>query len=362
LTVSEMFVKNNQVCRGPYDLFSLILSCHASNNCFLCIMKGPFTVLPMVNIASIDLGSHTARLLIAGVGESGEIFEPLMRKRSYVYLAEDFDPVLKRISTEASARAAMVLKDFSRAMADRRVNRVVAVATGVVREAANRDAFLREIFEKSGLRVKAISGEREAFLTGKGALGALGIHEPPSFVFDLGGGTTEFLCQREKGGEEGIVVKSVSLGAMVLTKAFLKSDPPLEGEMSALSEHIDQTLNRKCPYFKEDGPVIGTGGTVTALCAMNNDILLNEIVPERINGLKLTLFQIESCLEKMRHLTIAQRIERLGLDWGRSQVMVAGAAVVAGLLRHLNTSELLVSMSDLLEGALMDFFEGEQHG
>lgn len=284
-----------------------------------------------------------------------------MRKRSYLYLARDFDPVLKRISAKASARATTVLKDFSKAIDDWRVKRVVAVATGVVREAVNEDEFLAEVFEKSGLRVKTISGEREALLTGKGALGALGINAPPSFVFDLGGGTTEFLCQREKGGEEGTVVKSVSLGAMVLTKAFLKSDPPLEMEMKALKEYIDQTLNRKCPYFPENEPVIGTGGTVAALCAMENDILLNEIVPERINGFKLTLSQIESCLEKMRHLTIARRIER-GLDSGRAQVMVAGAAVVAQLLRHLNVSEFTVSMSDLLEGALMDFIEGEQHG
>jgi len=315
----------------------------------------------MCNIASIDLGSHTARLLIARVGDDLGLFKPLMRKRSYLYLARDFDPVLKRISAEASARAATVLKDFSQAIDDWHVKRVVAVATGIVREAANNAEFLAEVFEKSGLRVKTISGEREALLTGKGALGALGINAPPSFVFDLGGGTTEFLCQREKGGEEGTVVKSVSLGAMVLTKAFLKSDPPLEREIKALKEYIDQTLNRKCPYFPENEPVIGTGGTVVALCAMENDILLNEIVPERINGLKLTLFQIESCLEKMRRLTIARRIER-GLDSGRSQVMVAGAAVVAQLLRYLNVRELTVSMSDLLEGALMDFIEGEQHG
>ncbi|MCP4578690.1 MAG: hypothetical protein GY846_20635 [Deltaproteobacteria bacterium] len=315
----------------------------------------------MCNIASIDLGSHTARLLIAGVGNEFGSFKPLMRKRSYLYLARDFDPILKRISAEASARAATVLKDFSKAIDDWHVKRVVAVATGIVREAANEDEFLAEVFEKSSLLIKTISGEREALLTGKGALGALGINDPPSFVFDLGGGTTEFLCRREKGGGEGITVKSVSLGAMVLTKAFLKSDPPLEREMNALKEYIDQTLNRKCPYFPENEPVIGTGGTVAALCAMENDILLNEIVPERINGLKLTLFQIESCLEKMRRLTIAQRIER-GLDSGRSQVMVAGAAVVARLLRYLNARELTVSMSDLLEGALMDFIEGEQHG
>ncbi len=315
----------------------------------------------MCNIASIDLGSYTARLLIAGVGNDLGSFKPLMRKRSYVYLARDFDPVLKRISAEASAHAITVLKDFSKAIDDWHVKRVVAVATGIVREAANNAEFLAEVFEESGLRIKTISGEREALLTGKGALGALGINAPPSFVFDLGGGTTEFLCRRERGGEEGTVVKSVSLGAMVLTKAFLKSDPPLEREMKALKEYIDQTLNRKCPYFPENEPVIGTGGTIVALCAMENDILLNEIVPERINGLKLTLFQIESCLEKMRRLTIARRIE-WGLDSGRSQVMVAGAAVVARLLRYLNVRELTVSMSDLLEGALMDFLEGEQHG
>jgi exopolyphosphatase/pppGpp-phosphohydrolase len=67
----------------------------------------------MNNIASIDLGSHTARLLIAEVGNNGEMFDPLIRKRTYLYLAKDFDPILKRISTEASARAVTVLKDFS---------------------------------------------------------------------------------------------------------------------------------------------------------------------------------------------------------------------------------------------------------
>jgi len=317
----------------------------------------------MHNIASIDLGSHTARLLIAQVGDDDGAFEPLMRKRSYIYLAEDFDPVLERISMEASARAATVLKDFSRAIEDWQVKQVVAVATGVVRKAANRDGFLKEIFEESGLRVSAISGEKEARLTGKGALGALGIKNPPFFVFDLGGGTTEFLLSLFPGhGKEGMVVDSVSLGAMVLTNAFLLSDPPAEKEMKALVAYIDQTLDRMCPSFPGNGPVIGTGGTVAALCAMQNAISPNAVVPEKINGFVLALFEVESCLEKMCRLTTAERIEHLGLDSGRARVLVAGAAVVSRLLRHLKVSELLVSMSDLLEGALMDFLEGEQHG
>ena len=99
-------------------------------------------------IASIDLGSHTARLLIAREGDAAGSFKPLMRKRSYLYLAKDFDPALKRIGAEATARAVTVLKDFAKTMAERQIKRVVAVATGVVREAANQDEFLAEVLKK----------------------------------------------------------------------------------------------------------------------------------------------------------------------------------------------------------------------
>lgn len=312
----------------------------------------------MNHIASIDMGSHTARLLIARVNEDGKTFEPLMRKRSYIYLAKDFDPVLRRLSTEGSARTSAVLRDFSEAMENRRVTRIAAIATGVVREAANRDEFLAEILKESGLAVTAISGEEEAVLTGRGALQALDIKEPPFFVFDLGGGTTEVVCH----GKEGPMVDSLPLGAMVLTNAFLSSDPPVKQEMAGLLEHIDQLICEKCPAFEAQGPVIGTGGTVAALYALQNGISLSALVPEKINGFSLSLFEIESCLEKMRRLTTAQRIEHLGLDQGRAQVLVAGAAVVSRLLRYLNAGEVLVSMSDLLEGALMALLEGEQHG
>ena len=312
----------------------------------------------MNHIASIDLGSHTARMLIARVNEDGRTFEPLMRKRSYIYLARDFDPVLRRLSAGGSARTSAVLRDFSETMEDWQVTRIAAIATGVVREAVNRDDFLAEILKKSGLSVTAVSGEKEALLSGRGVLQALDIKRPPFFVFDLGGGTTEVVCH----GKEGLKVDSLPLGAMVLTNAFLSSDPPVNKEMTGLWEHIDRLIHERCPAFEARGPVIGTGGTVAALYALQKGISLSALVPEKINGFSLSLFEIEACVEKMRPLTTAQRIERLGLDQGRAQVLLAGAAVVSKLLRYLNAGELLVSMSDLLEGALLGLLEGEQYG
>ncbi len=309
------------------------------------------------NIASVDLGSHTARLLIARVGNDLQTFEPLLRERSYCYLAKDFDPVSKEISRRASQRAIAVLREFSGAMKDRRVEHVVAVATGVVREAVNRAEFLKAVLEETGLGVTVISGEQEALLTGKGALGALGVKGPPFFVFDLGGGTTEIFFQEH----EDPVVNSLSLGAVRLTNAFLATDPPAQSEMGNLIAHIDRTLEGKCSGFKAGGPVIGTGGTVAALCALKNGISQDAIVPENINGLPLALTDVMSLLEKLSRLTVAERMDRLGLDPGRAGVLVAGAAVVARLLRVLKVSEFRVSMNDLLEGALTAFLEGERN-
>ncbi len=313
----------------------------------------------MVTLASIDLGSHTARLLVARMGENGLVSEPLNRERAYVYLAKDFDPALKRISAAGRARAVSVLKDFMRVAESRGVTGIAAVATGVIREAANREDFLLELSEKTGVDVTAISGQEEAMLTAKGVIGALDIKTPPFFIFDLGGGTTEIVCRRTG---DAAVVTSLPLGAMKLTNAFLKSDPPLDKEIRALEEHVYGLLNEKCPFFEAEGPVIGTGGTVTALYAMHNGIPHHAIVPENINGRVLGRSGIQAALDGMRRLTTAQRIERLGLDSGRAQVMVAGALAVTGLLRHLKAREITVSMSDLLEGVLTDYLEGEQYG
>ena len=45
----------------------------------------------MTNIASIDVGSHTARLLVAEVTGDSRLFRPIHRERGYIRLAEGFE-------------------------------------------------------------------------------------------------------------------------------------------------------------------------------------------------------------------------------------------------------------------------------
>jgi len=249
----------------------------------------------------------------------------------------------------AAARAAGVLTEFAGLMRDYGVDRYRAVATGIIREAMDRDRFLAHIREETGIQIEVISGEREALLSGRGAVTALGIRRS-YLVFDLGGGTTEFL--QERGGMP--TPCSISLGAAVLTKRCIRSDPPDKQELDAISSEIDQRLKEAGIRKGEHMTVVGTGGTVTALAALIDRVPADDITPEQLNGRVLAFSQLETSLEQMKALKSEERVARLGLDRGRADVIVAGVLVVMGILRFMGVRELTVSMSDLLEGLLIE--------
>lgn len=314
------------------------------------------------NVASIDIGTYTARLLIAEASGTSRTLRPLVRERSYIRLGQGFnDKEEKVLQPQAMERTLEVLGDFLQHIRKFRVSRVLAVATGVVRDAANRGAFLESIFEHTGIRARVISGKEEALLTGKGVLNALGIGERPYFIFDLGGGSTEFLM----GSREKPVLESVPLGALIMTQDHILADPPENEHISSLLTRVDETLSRVhlVPLgIGEDVMVVGTGGTVTTLACILHGIPLQEICRERVNGLVLKVSEIEGLLDRIKGLNTHERSSLPGLDPDRARVILAGVLITLSILYFLKSDELTASFSDLLEGILIDDFDGEGNG
>jgi exopolyphosphatase/guanosine-5'-triphosphate,3'-diphosphate pyrophosphatase len=316
----------------------------------------------MTNIAAIDIGSHTARLLVSKTIGSPGLFQPLIRKRSYIRLAQCFDHQKgEGIGPEAIDRTLSALTDFSIVAGKYDVNKIHAVATGVVRRAANRDHFIDLIHSKTDIKVNVISGEREAELTRKGVLHGLNIETGPFVIFDLGGGTTEFII----GEKEDAQIKSLPLGAAVLTQGFLRSDPPKKEKLEILENHVDEVLEgafQKETDLGNDHLMVGTGGTVTTLAALIYQIGVQDINPERLNGLVLRKDQIGDLFEQLKSLTIDERLRLPGLDQGRADVILAGIMVVIRILHCFRSVLMKVSLSDLLEGILITYLEGEEDG
>jgi exopolyphosphatase/guanosine-5'-triphosphate,3'-diphosphate pyrophosphatase len=308
------------------------------------------------NIASIDIGSHTARLLVSPWGEGAPRLSSLLRRRAYIRLAEEFEaPEKKTIKPAAVKRTLRVLDDFVTCAGRLGVTEIVAVATGVVREANNQAAFLGAIREHTGILVKTISGEEEAFLTGLGVRHALQIFDEPFVIFDLGGGTTEFLIG-VKGRAQAF---SLPLGAAIYTHRFIRSDPPAAREIESLEKEISAVLQAfHGTRLVEGNPLVGAGGTVTTLASLIHKISIDEISPERMNGLTLAMTDLEGLLTKMKKMARQERVDLLGLDPERADVILAGFLMVMMIMRCFQSSELKVSLSDLLEGTLIDFLGG----
>jgi exopolyphosphatase/guanosine-5'-triphosphate,3'-diphosphate pyrophosphatase len=304
-------------------------------------------------LASIDIGSHTARLLVCQKTDFSKGLRPLQRKRAYIRLAEGFSRHGSlRIQPEAVERTLGALEEFATAAKKLRAESIQAVCTGVVREAANRDDLLKQILDRTGIQARVISGDEEARLTAKGVLHALRFQGRSSMIFDLGGGSTEFVY-----GEQGHQsVQSLALGAMVLTQKYLISDPPGKEEMGALEREVDDLLEKAFPrvgFLEEMDLLVGTGGTVTTLGAMLHQVGIEEISPKRMNGLILRKDQLEGLFDRLRTATLDERLELPGLDRGRADVIPAGCAAVLRILCFFRSRQLVVSLSDLLEGMLL---------
>jgi exopolyphosphatase/guanosine-5'-triphosphate,3'-diphosphate pyrophosphatase len=312
--------------------------------------------------SSIDIGSHTARLLIAQIRGPERPLNVLARKRTYTRLAEGFNETGPKILSEGGVeRTLEALRVFSTLNRRFQVQNVWAVATGVVREAENRDLFLRRCHETSGVHVKVIQGQEEARLTSKGVLGTIQPRGNPFVIFDLGGGSTEFFCDHH--GE--IFARSIPFGAARLTHRYLMSDPPAESALRAMRTQIDAGLKAAFPPpFKRGAvqSVLGTGGTMSSLVGMMNGIAAEMLVPEKINGITLSTAGIEATYNRLKRTRLEERLSVWQLDRGRGDVIIAGTLVVLSILDFFCMKEVIVSMADLLEGILLDAIEGGPHG
>lgn len=311
--------------------------------------------------AAIDIGSHTARLLIAEPSLNDARLKALMRKRTYIRLSEDVDQKKGSIIQPAAIdRTINALNDFLTDIQLSKIHLINAVATGVVRTALNRKAFLDQIQDQTGLLLKVISGKEEAALSAKGVLSELKIQSDTFCVFDLGGGTTEFYIQNVK----NTLVRSIPLGAAVLTHSYLAVDPPEKGQLRLLSGYIDQKLKDSGLDLLRNSRALfiaGTGGTVTTLSLMQMDLSPESFNAEQVNGVVLKKSWLKALFDKMCLMGTDQRSQLPGLDINRSGIILAGCLTIIKILEYANAVQLTVCLSDLLEGILLNHFEGENH-
>ena len=314
----------------------------------------------MKKIASIDIGSYTARILIAEAAEAPMIFHPLDRDRRYIRLADGFDKGggLELDST-AIARTVETIEDFVSKIGKYKVDYISAVATGVVRRALNRKTLLDSIHKRTGVTARVISGEEEARLTDLGVCNSLKLSGEQRIIFDLGGGSTEFIFSQ--GNQR--VFRSIPLGAMTLSQLIFSADPPTDLMIHESSTKIDRIIRKGLPDKTEGkkAVIIGTGGTVTTLAAIANQVETQAISPERLNQTRLSRENITNIFQELKKMNVIERSQVAGLDRERADIILAGSMAILRVLKYFNSHELFVSLSDILEGLIIDHLKENEN-
>jgi exopolyphosphatase/guanosine-5'-triphosphate,3'-diphosphate pyrophosphatase len=314
-------------------------------------------------MASVEIGSNSIRMLIAEQGAAGTPLIPILRKRAITRLGEDFNknrsgtlkpgPIVRSIAT---------LKEFLEIANRFGVASPIAVATGVVREAANRDAFIALIAEQLGCEIEVISGQEEARLTEIGVLSSFRPRPQSVGIFDLGGGSTEFILKN--GGKSTYV--SIPLGVVTSMETYFASDPPKDHEISRLSEHIQDMCDRKLAALRELKSeacvLLGTGGTAVTLSAIIHGVSGNNFSKETLHGLSIGKKAAEDLFENLKDLPAAGRLSTVGLEPGREDIILPGTLIIVKFMDYFGKDEIIISYSDLLEGILIQHTEGARDG
>jgi len=122
--------------------------------------------------------------------------EPLHNERYSLRLGEGVF-LRHRFSEEIFKKATKAFSHFKEIMDEFGVTRYRAVATSATREARNRDAFVRQVKQKSGIVLEIISAKEESRLGREAVISALGPESPPRCIIDLGGGSLEISVLRD---------------------------------------------------------------------------------------------------------------------------------------------------------------------
>ncbi len=299
-----------------------------------------------MRIASIDIGTNTFRILVGEVKDKE--FKRLYIDRVITRLGGGFIKE-KRIPEDSADRAVGVLRGFAGILKDYRVEKVRAVATSVVRESINGYEFLERVQGETGIRVDVISGEEEARLTVKGVLKSVSVNSRYSVIFDVGGGSTEYVLV-EQG--EILDIRSTNLGVVHLTEGFLKSDIPSELDVGAISREIWDVLSSELSWASkipnDNLTLVGTAGTPTTLAAI--ELGLERYNPNLVNGFILKKNVVLNMFNTLTGIPAEERLRIKGLEKGREDVIIPGALIVIKTMERFSKDEIVVSDGGLLEG------------
>jgi len=300
------------------------------------------------NVAVIDLGSNSIKLLVARRSASGDGVEPVLTALRETRISAGIHSQQPRIQPAAFAAGLQsVCELFEAAQAFKPVS-FRLVATSAVRDASNGSEFMQAIRAQTGLVGEILSGEAEARAI------ARGIACDPSlagvkafFQMDIGGGSFEFVSIRDGVATQAI---SLQLGAVRLLERFV-TDPqaPIPAAARGALRQLVQTELQSAgfSFAPNDAPLIATGGAF-AVARMCLGAPAREVIED--TDPVLTRQALSELADRLSAMPLTARSEVAFLPRQRADILPVALDAIVAAMDFAGRSECRHSLYNLRYG------------
>lgn len=298
-------------------------------------------------IAVIDLGSNTARLVLANVLPNGHfvIFDEL---KESVRLGQDMDRD-GFLKPSRVAQAVKTLKMFRKLCDSYNVDKVYAFATNAVRRAKNQRSFIEEINAVCGFKFKVLSEEEEATHIYQGVINSLDI--PKAVIMDISGSSLQLIHYNRRN-----LLNRENLPFGTITLSDLFNDPSVSPEEQAkqIETYVYEQL-QKISWLKELDPdvqFVGVGGSFRNLARIVKRMKRYPV--DMIHNMNVSREDFDSVYDTIKVLDPDKRNKIKGLNSDRADIFVAALSSIKAFFNSTNFDNLVISGSGIREGIMFN--------
>jgi exopolyphosphatase/guanosine-5'-triphosphate,3'-diphosphate pyrophosphatase len=295
-------------------------------------------------IAVIDIGSNSVRLILVALGDKGD-FKIINDIKESVRLENSlcpdgsmdpgcFDMLLKTLRAFRSLCDAI------------QPDEIWTVATEAFRKIINQQEVLQHIFEATGFEVRVLSGDEEAFLDYMAVIHSVDFTD--GLIIDIGGGSTELMWVKDKELKEKT---SLPIGAINLTRKFDLWNQVAPEQERALQQYLFQQY-RQIPWLWENKhrQLIGIGGSMRNLGKI--DRKRKQYPIDYAHHYHLEARDVQEIYCQVNAGNLAQRRRIKGLSRERADIFVGPMAAVSVLVDTLGIRHITISGYGLREGLI----------
>jgi exopolyphosphatase/guanosine-5'-triphosphate,3'-diphosphate pyrophosphatase len=285
-----------------------------------------------LRVAIVDIGSNTARLLVAA--RTGASLQSLREERELLALGEEVEQ-RGYISELKLAETAACVRRYAHIARLLGCATVEVIVTAPGRQSRNAQELVRALETAAGSSVRVLSPQEEGGLAYAGALADARVRRGRVAVCDVGGGSTEVVAGRVAGGPS--FCHSLDIGSLRLTRRFLEEDPPGKKAVAAARAEIAEHLGALDPPRVREA--LATGGSARSL---------RKLVGGRTLGEEQLALAVKRATKRPSRALAGE----LGLDQVRARTLLAGALILSAVQQRLGVP-FEVARAGLREGAAL---------